>query len=284
MQHNPSMLAQAPSDPVSTLSLLGLTRYQSEVWLELTRGFPATAYELSKRCGLPRANVYAAVRRLVELGAAVESGASPATYVPADPQSFVEQHSAAARDRLHSLARELGARVQRSGRGALRVVRGAAECQAQLEVEFGEARHYLWIKGRSSEVRRHLAALQAASARGVALKLIVFGPTAALQRKLPNAQVFAHEGSGQRLSGASDALFTVARDGVAVTAVAYAGDPQATFARDHLLVYVIHSYLLHEVFLAELGLGKAGRAVRDALVRLRQQHRPAGMERSIVGA
>jgi HTH-type transcriptional regulator, sugar sensing transcriptional regulator len=269
------------ADALQTLRQLGFTAYQAQVWLALTQGFPATAYELAKRCELPRANVYAAVRRLLEMGAVTEAGTRPMTYSPSDPQTFVERQALALRDRCQSLATRLGQQVQRNGRGSLRVAAGAVDCQTHVHSEIDATRHYLWLKGRAAVLLQYRGPLKLALARGVRIKLIVFGSCHALQRELPQAHCFLHEGSGKRLSGATDALMTLARDGLAVTTVAFSGEPTLTFARDHLLVYVMHSYLLHEIFLAEMAQGAQGAWVQAQLLLLRQQHRPAGMERTV---
>jgi HTH-type transcriptional regulator, sugar sensing transcriptional regulator len=269
---------------LDTLAQLGFTQYQARVWLAMTRGFPVTAYELARRCELPRPNVYAAVKRLVELGAAEQVGHQPDTYAPADPRTFLERQAGELRDRCHALSATLAQRIQRSGRGSIRTATGLTDCEAHLRGEIHEARSYLWLKGRASQLGRYRDELGAALRRGVSIKLIAFGRHDALTKALRGAQVFAHEGSGQRITGATDALLTLARDGEAVTTVSFAAPPQLTYARDHLLVYVIHSYLLHEVFLAEMASApRDGAAVRAQIGRLRQRHRPAGMERSVAG-
>jgi HTH-type transcriptional regulator, sugar sensing transcriptional regulator len=270
---------------VETMAQLGFTQYQTRVWLAMTRGFPVTAYELARRCELPRPNVYAAVRRLVELGAAEQVSSRPHAYAPTDPRTFLERQAIDLRDRCNALSASLAQRMQRAGRGSIRTASGPADCEAHLRAEINEARHYLWLKGRSVQLLRFADELQAAQQRGVALKLIVFGATKALQKQLRRAEVFSHEGSGQRITGATDALLTLARDGEAVTTFAFSSPPQLTYARDHLLVYVIHSYLLHEVFLAEMATAPAGGVhVRAQIAKLRQKHRPAGMERTVTGA
>lgn len=268
----------------ATLAQLGFTQYQATVWLAMTQGFPVTGYELARRCGLPRANVYAAVHKLVEMGAADLVGTHPDTYSPAHPQAFLERQSNDLRDRCQALSQRLALRMQRTARGAIRTRAGLADCELALRQEIGLAREYLWLKGGVALLRRLLPDLRAALVRGVALKLIVFGPCQALLRQLRGAEIWPHEGSGQRITAATDALLTLARDGEVVVAASFNDEPQLTHARDHLMVYLIHSYLLHEVFLAEMAHGKQGDPVRKRLQALRQQHRPQRMERSVVRA
>lgn len=272
---------------IDTLSRCGFTQYQTRVWLGMTHGYPVTAYALARRCGLPRPNVYAAVKRLVELGAAEQVGAQPVTYAPTDPRAFLERQASDLRDRCNDLSASLSQRLQRTGRGSIRTATGLDDCEAHLRAEIHAARKHLWLKGQSTQLLRIAEELRSAGQRGVALKLIVFGRTAALKallKQLPNAQIFAHEGTGLRITGATDALLTLARDGEAVSTFAFSSPPQVTHARDHLLVYVIHSYLLHEVFLAEMALNReSGARVRADIQRLRKKHRPAGMEKTVAG-
>jgi HTH-type transcriptional regulator, sugar sensing transcriptional regulator len=278
------LLDKLDAQATTTLAQLGFTQYQAAVWLAMTQGFPVTAYELARRCRLPRPNVYAAVRKLVEMGAADLVGSHPDTFAPTQPQLFLERQANDLRERCQALSQRLTLRMQRAARGAIRTRTGLAECETALRQEIGLARQYLWLKGGAALLRRLLPDLRAALMRGVALKLIVFGPTRALLRQLRGAEVWPHEGSGQRITAATDALLTLARDGEVVVAAAFNDEPQLTHARDHLMVYLIHSYLLHEVFLAEMASGKAGEPVRRRLLELRQQHRPALMEKTVVRA
>lgn len=58
---------------------LGFSEYEARVYLGLARHGPLTGYELAKRTGVPRANVYAVLQRLEERGAVVRA-ATPEGY------------------------------------------------------------------------------------------------------------------------------------------------------------------------------------------------------------
>ncbi len=75
---------------VAALTALGLTPTEARLYLALLRGHPATGYELANRAGVPRSAVYAALRRLTELGAVGPVSRRPVRYVPRPHDEFLE--------------------------------------------------------------------------------------------------------------------------------------------------------------------------------------------------
>src|SRR3546814_8333500 len=73
------------ADPVHDLQRLGFSEYEASAYISLLQASPATAYEISKRCGLPRANTYGALEGLAKKRAVQPVSQSPARYVPVDP-------------------------------------------------------------------------------------------------------------------------------------------------------------------------------------------------------
>lgn len=58
-----------PHDNLELLQRLGFTTYEAKAWLALAPAGPSTGYEVAKRSGIPRANIYPVLKRLVERGA-----------------------------------------------------------------------------------------------------------------------------------------------------------------------------------------------------------------------
>ncbi len=267
---------------VQLLRRFGFSGYEAAVWLELVNGFPATAYQIAKRAGLQRANVYRAIERLLEIEAVSIVHAKPAAYSPVDPKSLVARLTTGLADECERFADGLSRRMQSRNQGSIRTAAGVDACLNQLHDELGTAQLYVWLKGEAGTLRLLLPSLEAACLRGVQIKIIAFGAWRALQKKLPSAMVYPHEGKAQRLTSATDALLTLARDGRAVTTAVFSEAATVTCVQDHALTYQLHSYLLHEIFLAELVANSedGARITRD-LKRLREQHRPEGMERAL---
>lgn len=58
------------TDNLDLLQKLGFTAYEAKAWLAMAAAGPLTGYEVAKRSGIPRANIYPVLKRLVERGAA----------------------------------------------------------------------------------------------------------------------------------------------------------------------------------------------------------------------
>lgn len=88
------------AEPEAALMAFGFNQLESTVYCSLLRESPATGYRLAQRVGRVPANVYQALKALVQKGAIlVESDAADATsYVPVPPeQLFATLRSAFAR-------------------------------------------------------------------------------------------------------------------------------------------------------------------------------------------
>ncbi|AOB31759.1 hypothetical protein AKI39_15220 [Bordetella sp. H567] len=264
------------------LRRLGFSTYESAVWLELVNGFPATAYQVAKRSGLQRANVYRALEGLAERHAVKTLQVKPTLYVPVDPRSMIASLTANLAGECEWFAGHVSSRMQSRNQGTISTASGIDACLDRMRSELSAARHYAWLKGDASTLRLFIEDTDAACRRGVEVKIIAFGAWKTLHRKLPRALIYPHEGTAQRLSSATDSLMTLARDGRSVTTAIFSDQATVTSILDHALTYQMHSYLLHEIFLAEMVLAeRADGTVTRSLQALRQKHRPAAMERSL---
>ncbi len=77
-------------DNVTMLTGFSLTRQEATVYLELLKGGQMTGYEVSKRTGISRSNVYTALSGLVEKGASDIMEGEPTYYIPVPIDSFCE--------------------------------------------------------------------------------------------------------------------------------------------------------------------------------------------------
>ena len=73
-------------DPVAALMSLGLSDYEARAYVALARHGPLNGYEVAKRSGVPRANVYAALERLERRNVVVAVQEGDATRYAARPQ------------------------------------------------------------------------------------------------------------------------------------------------------------------------------------------------------
>src|SRR5678816_3157027 len=85
---NKSPKSAASRGAIDRLVELGFTRSEALAYLILLDEHPATAYEISKKGALSKANVYAALASPVQKGAVQPVSDEPVRYAPIDPETL----------------------------------------------------------------------------------------------------------------------------------------------------------------------------------------------------
>ena len=284
----PSIASTRKRQPLAmALRELGFSDYEAKAYAALAVGHPATAYEIAKVTGLPRANVYGALRNLEAKGAIQPVTERPVRYVPVDPGQFfrrLQRNTAGLCDHV----------VQAIKRGAapeenayVWLYRGADEVLVKLLELIEGAREHIWIKAPAALIEPYREALVKAARRRVMVRLIVFGDDFATLRAHPRIKVFPHEGDGQPHGTAADFLLTATFDSDGMMIVTHTANVVGSYARDQSIIYVIQTLLLHEIYFAEIyaAFGPQLEArFGKRLAFLRRKYRPAGRERPVIKA
>src|SRR4051794_3909353 len=92
---------------------LGLTRYEANAYVALTRRGRATGTEVARLAGLPRQRIYDVLDGLVGRGLASVEPGRPARYTAAAPDEAIDTLLATHRARLETLEREAANTVAR---------------------------------------------------------------------------------------------------------------------------------------------------------------------------
>jgi sugar-specific transcriptional regulator TrmB len=279
--------ARARQPLASTLRELGFSDYEAKSYVALATHQPATAYEIAKVTGLPRANVYGALRNLEAKGAIQPVTERPLRYVPVDPEQFFQrlQRNTAGLCDDAVLAVKRDAKDEESA--YVWLYRGAHEVHDKVIELIASAREQVWIKASAARIEPYCDALGEAARRGVKIRLVAFGKDLALLRGHPDIQVFPHEGDGKSHGVVPDALLTATFDNEGMMIVSHTGKVVGSYARDPSIIYVIQTLLLHEIYFAEIyaALGPQLEArFGKRLEKLRRKYRPTGRERPVMDA
>jgi sugar-specific transcriptional regulator TrmB len=81
---------EAKMDNVSMLMHFGLTRQEATIYIDLLKNGEMTGYEIAKRTGISRSNVYTSLAGLVEKGAAYLIEGKAAKYLPVSTSNFCD--------------------------------------------------------------------------------------------------------------------------------------------------------------------------------------------------
>lgn len=269
----------------ATLRELGFTDYEAKAYAALSTKQPATAYEIAKVAGLPRANVYAALRNLEGRGAIQPVTENPVRYVLVNPEQFFRRIQRATTGLCDDVVRTLKRNVKADESAYVWIYRGEDEVHAKLTGMIEDAREHIWLKGPVDLIEPYAGLLFDAARRDVTVRLIVFGKEVPGLRAHARIQVVLHEGDGEPHGPPSDQMLTVAADSTGMLIASYAGNVKASYARDASIVYVIETLLLHEIYLAEIhqAFGKQVDArFGRKLEKLRGKYRPRGRGRPVI--
>lgn len=287
----PSKAVKVPTRPRSALPLhanlreLGFTDYEARAYAALSARQPATAYEIAKLGGLPRANVYAALRNLEEQGALQPVTENPVRYVLVNPEQFFRRIQRSTAGLCDDVVRALKRNVKADESAYVWVYRGKDEVHAKLTDMIEDAREHIWLKGPVDLIEPYAGLLVEAARRNVTVRLIVFGKEIPGIGAHPRIQIVPHEGDGEPHGPPSDQMLTAATDSSGMLIASYAGAVKASYARDTSIVYVIETLLLHEIYLAEIhhAFGpQLDRRFGRKLEKLRRKYRPRGRERPVI--
>lgn len=237
------------------LQALGFSPYEARVYLALLRGGRAKGYEVAKRSGVPRSMVYQALERLVARGAAYRVEEGNGVFYGAVPQEeLLNRLEAEAKERFARARESLSRLAPERPVEAIWRVRGALRTLAEAKALVDQARRALTLSLWQNQLDTLQDALKKAQARGVALRLVLFGERAdpALGKVY-----YHHFVDPEVVEGRLRArLFVVVRDHeeVVVGNLAGEGEAWAVRTRDPALVLVAEEYVRHDVVLAEMTL------------------------------
>ena len=276
---------RSPAQPLAaTLRELGFSEYEAKSYAALATHQPATAYEIAKVTGLPRANVYGALRNLEAKGAVQPVTESPVRYVPVDPEQFFRRLQRNTAGLCDDVVRTVKRNTKAEESAYVWLYRGANEVRDKFIELIEGAREHVWIKAPASLIWPYRDALVEAARRGVTIRIVAFGEDLAALRAHRAITVFPHEGDGQP-HGAADFLLTATFDSHGTMIVTHTDKVVGSYARDQSIIYVIETLLLHEIYFAEIyaALGPQLEArFGRRLDKLRRKYRPTDRERPIM--
>ena len=244
------------------LRQLGFTDYEARIYVQLLKVSPATAYEISKAAGVPRANTYAALEALAQRGAVLPVNEEPLRYVASPPKRLFESIAKQTRTLCGDLSAELSALAPADQDSYVWTAHGDGAVQEKIETMIAESRRSIWIKAADDVIRRHKSALRKAAGRGVALIVVLFGTDAEEFKFNPNCRVYIHESDGTRM-GTADNLFTIAVDHRKMLTANTEGEVIAAYTNCAPIVTMALSLIRHDLYIAEI-FGKFGAQIDKA--------------------
>ncbi len=261
-------------DGSSLLQQLGFTAYEAKAWLILAQATTLTGYEVAKHSGIPRANIYPVLKRLVERGAARRIDTPDGIRYAATPTPQLLEDMQREQQRLLTAAKAaLPSQPDLSQEQPVFSLQSAEQTLAAARRLIGETRQALFIAVQPREAALLAPELREAHERGVEITTLCMEACA--------AECGACRGTIHRCAmspgGVDRWLLVSADNGAAVTAEFNAdGGVRAIETRQPLVVQLVTSYIRQSAALAVLG-GELGDQF-DGLVSLQARALLEGLQ------
>jgi sugar-specific transcriptional regulator TrmB len=259
------------------LLALGFSEYEARAYFALYQLQPATAYEISKLAGLPKANAYTVLESLSKKEAAQPISENPVRYVAVAPSVLFDRIAAATSKRCAKLVEAIPTVAQSSDRGYVWSVTGEEAVDAKIEAMIDGAASHIWIKAAETNLLPHRKALQRAADRGVAILIILFGTHPEKFQFGDRSRTYLHEGNGIPV-GIAPHLVTITVDFEEALVAEIRALPQGSYTRNRPIVNLAESLLRHEIYFAEI-FEMFGQPIQKtfgpAMIELRRKYLPA---------
>lgn len=270
-------------DLLQDLQSLGFSDGESRAYIALLSVPMATAYEVSKLAGLPKANCYAILDTLSSKHVVQPVAKSPTRYRAVDPEALFERISSTVSQRCERLKTQLIGLTRARDDDYVWSITGQDQIDSKIIEMIENASDHIWVKCSEERLERYRDALQAASGRGVAIMVILFGRDPARFRFSERDKVYLHEGNGLPV-GIAPNLMIFTRDFEETLIADLRGTTLGTHTRARPVVFVADSLIRHEVYIAEI-FAQLGDEIQarfgPALLELRRKYLPTEQVRAL---
>ncbi|GGI27656.1 MULTISPECIES: TrmB family transcriptional regulator [Bradyrhizobium] len=264
------------SELMPDLLALGFSEYEARAYLALYELSQATAYEVAKLAGLPKANAYSVLESLAKKEAAQPISETPLRYVAVAPKVLFERIATATSKRCAKLIRTIPAVSQSNDGGYVWTINGEDAIAAKMEAMIDGAKSHIWVKTEEKILLPHRDALRRAADRGVAILIILFGTQVEKFQFGAKSRTYLHEGNGIPV-GIAPHLVTLTVD-FEEALVAEIRAQGGSYTRNKPIVNLADSLLRHEIYFAEI-FEMFGQPIQKtfgpAIIELRRKYLPA---------
>lgn len=238
-------------DNLQLLQKLGFTAYEAKAWLALAPAGPLTGYEVAKRSGIPRANTYPVLKKLVEQGS-VRCVDTPdgARYVATPATELLESMQREQRELFAAARAALPRRPAEAERSPVYALGTVAQVRAAVRTLVGGAHDTLLVAVQPLEAALLATDIREADERGVRITTLCLDacePECGGCRGTIHRCARASDGAGRWLVVVADETDAVMAEFDGLEGV------HAIQTRQPLVVHLASAYIRQSAALAVLG-------------------------------
>jgi HTH-type transcriptional regulator, sugar sensing transcriptional regulator len=246
---------------VDELRSLGFSEYEGRSYLALLSGSGAmTAYEIAKSAGLPTSKIYGVLARLEERElVAIVDGNGKKKFAAMDPDEFFSQFRQGVNETISRVRRELKTLRGNASANAIWNFRDYDSFRERCIHMARESGKNLLVSAWNEELMFLAPELQAASARGVKVAVVHFGPTdvrCGVMFQHPIEDTLYQERGGRGFVMVSDSREAVLATAYGESAV------EGAVSMNRGFIILAEDYIKHDIYIM-----KIVRRMDDELIR-----------------
>lgn len=228
---------------------LGLNKYEAKTYMTLLEHQEISAYEISKKSGVPQSKIYETVNNLVEEGFIIAQGENPVLYSPLPLSEFIGRHRTRIESSLSLLEDKLKNLGSQPEVDYMWHLRGEESCCEKVQEIIKGAKERLLIEVWEEEIAKIEPNLEQAQADGVEIKTVYYGQ----ERKLPG-EIFFHqlEGIRDEIDGQGRWLTAVADEREAFFGSFSPDETEAVWTQNKAFMIMAENFIIHDIFIAEI--------------------------------
>jgi sugar-specific transcriptional regulator TrmB len=245
-----SILTTMVVNIVKQMQKLGFTEYESRSYAALLEENPVTAYELSKRSGIPSSKIYEVLGRLLEKEMAFElQEVKGKRYIPVQPERFMKNYSNRVKKTLGGLERDFSRLNGPPNVSYIINCDSFEDLIRRSEQLIASAQSSFLVSGWTDEISHFSELLSSRAGEGVKLAVVHFGKI-----DLPGVCCYEHpvedilyrEKGGRGLVMVVDSL-------EAITATIFEdGSIEAAWSRNSGFVSMADDYIRHDIYILKV--------------------------------
>ncbi|MBI4697552.1 MAG: TrmB family transcriptional regulator [Nitrospirae bacterium] len=234
---------------VLKLTQLGLSEYEATAYVSLLKEGPLTAYEISKKSGIPSSKVYEVVKKL-ETRHIIQSVQSERTrlYVPIAPEDFIEKYKAVVEGNLESVRTELKNIKVGVDTSLIWHVKDYDDLILRARRMIDTAQETILLSVWPQEVKILLPHLEIAEGRGIKIAIMHYGAT-----NIKVGQVYRHPPEETIFSQKNSRGFALVTDSSkALTGKIEDQETEAIWSMNEGFVMIAEDYMRHDMFVMKI--------------------------------
>ncbi len=234
---------------IDKMAEFGFTKYEAKAYITLLEYDNISAYEISKRSGVPQSKIYETVSNLVEEGIIIARGENPVHYSPLPLKEFIQRHRSKMEKSLSTLERELEEISRGTEIDYMWHFEGTDSCLEKVKNIIEQAEEKIVLEIWEQEYQELNSLLEAAGRRGVKILMIYYGK----EKELPGEVYFHRLERLQEYTSSQGRWLTALADKSDCFFGSFSEErTEGIWSQNQAFMLMAQSFISHDIYIAEI--------------------------------